>query len=363
MEQKQSNRQAFAALLESEEYSHTGVRRGEVREAAIIAIGENDMMVDLGAKRDGIIPPGDLDLLEDEYLAGLKVGDLIPVVIRKTRGHNDELVVSLNLGLQQQDWLQVKELLDSGDTCQANVTEQNRGGVVVSYGELRGFVPNSQLASIPRGMRGERLEKAKVDLIGQTLVLVVIEVDQRRQRLIYSERAASNRNRQQLLEELAEGTLRTGKVSNLVDFGAFVDLGGIDGLIHISELAWHHVTHPHEVLSIGDEVEVLVLSVDKRRERIGLSRKQLLPDPWEVVTEDLQEGTEVEGTITGKLEFGALVDIGEGVEGLAHVSKMADGETTLAGLERGSPVVVRVLTIDHRRRRIALNLEHPVRTA
>ena len=363
VDQIRGDQQLFASLLESEEYTHTSVRRGEVREAAILAIGENNVIVDLGVKRDGIIPPGDLALLEDEYRASLQVGGLVPIVVLNTRGHNDELVVSLNLGLQQKDWLRAEALLESGDTCQAKVTEENLGGVVVSYGELRGFVPNSQLASIRRGLRGEHLGKAKADLIGNTLSVVVIEVVQQRQRLIFSERAANHRSRQHLMGELSEGEVRTGTVSNLVDFGAFVDLGGIDGLIHISELAWHHVTHPQEVLSVGDEVEVQVLIVDRERERIGLSRKRLLPDPWDVAAENLQVGEEVAGTVTGIRDFGAFVELGKGVEGLAHVSKMPDGETTLADLERGSPVVVRVLSVDHARHRIALTMRNAASAA
>jgi small subunit ribosomal protein S1 len=278
MDQKQSDRQMFSSLLESEEYSHKSVRRGEVRKATILATSENDLVVDLGVKRDGIVPPRDLALLEDEYRTSLLVGELVPVVVLTTRGRNGELVVSLNQGLLRQDWLEVEALLESGDACGAKVTEENRGGVVVSYGQLRGFVPQSHLASIPRGMRVEHLRRAKADLIGRTLSLVVTEVDQRRQRLIFSERAANHRCRQRMLEELAEGEVRTGTVSRLVNFGAFVDLG-------------------------------------------------------------------------------------EGVEGLAHVSKMPHGEGTLTDLELGSPVVVRVLGIDQARRRIALDLRHPVPAA
>jgi small subunit ribosomal protein S1 len=192
--------------------------------------------------------------------------------------------------------------------------------------------------------------------VGQVLSLAVLEVDQHRRRLALSERVAGRRQRQQLLETLTEGEVRTGVVRNLVEFGAFVDLGGVDGLIHISELDWRHVEHPSEVLSVGDEVEVYVLSVDRERERIGLSRKRLLPDPWPLVAKRLHVGQKVEGTVTNVARFGVFVDVGDGVEGLVHVSEIPGGDASCVGLEPGSPVTVRVLKIDQWRQRIALSL-------
>ena len=351
-------RQRLAALIKREDYDYTRPRKGEVRDAVILDIGENDMLVDLGGKQDGIIQPKDLELMDDEaYRASLEVGDHIPVVILRTWGRQDGILVSLNKGLQWQDWLSAQELLESGEIIEGEVIEFNRGGVIVPFGRLRGFVPNSHLTAVPRGLRGKRLREAKAELVGQTLSLVVIEVKQRRRRLVLSQRVADGRRRQQVLEELTEGEVRTGTVSNLVDFGAFVDLGGVDGLIHISELDWKHVNHPREVLSVGEEVEVYVLSVDRERERIGLSRKRLLPDPWHRVTEGLHERDVVEGTVTGVVDFGAFVDLGEGVEGLIHVSEMPDGEATRSELEEGMPIIVRVLEIDQWRHRIALRLE------
>jgi small subunit ribosomal protein S1 len=184
----------------------------------------------------------------------------------------------------------------------------------------------------------------------------VIEVNRGRRRLVLSERVAGSRNRQRLLEELNEGEVRTGVVRNLVKYGAFVDLGGIDGLIHVSELDWKYIAHPREVLSVGDEVEVYILSVDRERERIGLSRKRVLPDPWPRVTTKLQTGQRVEGRVTGVTRLGVFVDLGEGVEGLIHDSKMPKGQDVRTTLEPGSPVEVRVLRIDQWKRRIALGL-------
>jgi small subunit ribosomal protein S1 len=275
-------------------------------------------------------------------------------------GRNDSLVVSINKGLQQADWLRAQDLLEHEEVVEACVTGVNRGGVLISFGRLEGFVPDSHLSSIPRGLRGERRRKAKEQLVGETLSVVPLEVKQRRRRLVFSQRLADRQKRQHLLEELAEGDVRTGLVSNLVDFGAFVDLGGIDGLIHVSELDWQHIGHPREVLNVGDLVEVVVLSVDRERERIGLSRKRLLPEPWERVTEALNAGQVTEGTVTNVVEFGAFVDLGEGVEGLVHVSEMPSGAAMFGELDPGSTVNVRVLEVDPERRRISLSLKGAV---
>lgn len=358
MEQIDFSPGRLAALIKSEDYDYIRPRRGEVREADILSIGENDMVVDLGSKRDGIVPPTDLDLLDEEYRTGLEIGDRVPVVVLKTWGRRgDAIVVSINKGLQRQDWLRAQELLESGEVIEAEVVGFNRGGVLVQFGRLQGFVPNSHLNAVPRGLRGDRLREAKSELVGRTLSLVVIEVNQRRRRLVMSEREADRRRQEQLLAELTEGEVRQGVVRNLVDFGAFVDVGGVDGLIHISELDWGHVDHPREVVSEGEEVEVYVLSVDRERERIGLSRKRLLPDPWHRVVEGLHRGDVVEGTVTNVVDFGAFVDVGEGVEGLVHISEVPGGKAALSELEAGATVSVSVLEIDDWQHQIALRLQ------
>jgi small subunit ribosomal protein S1 len=347
--------QRFAALLE-DDYDYKRPRRGQLRQAIVLSIGENEVIVDLGCKRDGIVPRTDLEMLDNAYRANLRAGDRVPVCVLATSGRQDDLIVSMEQGLAQQDWLRAQEYLESGEVCEAEVTDVNRGGVLVPFGRLRGFVPNSQLLSVPRGLRGDRLYQVKSDLVGQALSLAVIEVDQRRRRLVLSERVADCHRRQQLLDELTEGETRTGVVSNLVKFGAFVDLGGVDGLIHISELAWGHVDHPSQVLSVGDKVQVYVLRVDREQERIGLSRRRLIPDPWTLVTERLNIDQTVEGIVTKIAEFGVFVDIGEGIEGLVHVSEVPGGKDACMKLEPQSQISVRVLKIDPWQRRIGLSL-------
>jgi small subunit ribosomal protein S1 len=357
-----SLRKRLLALVQGE-YDYARPRRGQIREGVILDIGDNDMIVDVGAKRDGIVPPRDLELLDETYRESLAVGDRIPVAVLRMGGREGGLKVSIHKGMQQQDWLRAKNYLESEQVFDAQVIDVNRGGVLVQFGRLRGFVPNSHLTSIPRGLRAERRREAKSKLVGQTLPLVVIEVVQRRRRLVMSERQAQRQRRAQLLHELTEGDVRTGVVTNLVDFGAFVDLGGVDGLIHISELDWQHVSHPREVLGVGDEVEVYVLSVDLEKERIGLSRKRLLPDPWHTVTENLQVGQTVQGTVTNVVDFGAFVDLGAGIEGLIHISEIPGRELASAPLQPGSLITVRVLEIDQARHRIGLSLRDVGSTA
>jgi len=342
-------------LIESD-YDYSRPMRGQVCHATVLSIDENEVIVDMGSKRDGIVPRKDLELLDDAYREGLQVGDSVPVCVLNVSGREGELVVSLNQGLAQQDWLRAQELLESEGVCQAEVIDINRGGVIVPFGQLRGFVPNSQLSSLDPGLRGDRLREAKSDLMGETLSMVVIEVNQQRRRLILSQRAADHHRRHQLLEELTEGEVRTGIVRNLVKFGAFVDLGGLDGLVHISELDWKHVTHPGEVLNVGDEIEVCVLKVDRERERVGLSRKKLLPDPWSLANQRFSVGQCVRGTVTNVVDFGLFVDLGEGIEGLVHTSEIPEEKKDCADLESGSSVRVRVLEIEPQRRRISLSL-------
>lgn len=355
MVQQQGNvQQGFSTLLENG-YGYERPRRGQLCRATILSVDENEVIVDLGCKRDGIVPRTDLERLEDAYLDNLQVGESVPVCVLNVSGRQGDLVVSLDQGLAQQDWLLAEDLLESGEIGQAEVIHTNRGGIIVQFGRLRGFVPNSHLIATSQGARGERLNHAKSELLGQTLPLQVIEVDQQRRRLVLSQRFAKKHMRQKLLAELTEGEVRTGIVRNLAEFGAFVDLGGLDGLIHVSELDWKHVNHPDEVLSVGDEVEVYVLKVDRQRERVGLSRKRLLPDPWPRVTEGLQADQVVEGKVTNVAGFGIFVDLGEGVEGLVHTSEIPDGDW--ASLEPGSPITVRVLRVNRWRRRISLSLK------
>lgn len=343
-------------LVVGARYDFEPPRRGQLVEATILEVSENEVLVDMGVKRDGLVPRTDLDRLEEEYRESLEVGRTVPVSVLRVLGKEGELVVSLNRGLQQEDWLRAQEMVDTDEVVEAKVLETNRGGVVVEFGRLRGFVPNSHLTVVPRGCSKDRRDEIKDGLVGTTLAVSVIEVVRKRRRLVLSQKAAQLRRRRQLLEELTPGDTRTGVVCNLADFGAFVDLGGCDGLIHISELDWHHVNQPSDVLSVGDEVDVYVLSVDRDRERIGLSRKRLLPDPWHRISSVIEPEQVIEGRVSDIVEFGIFVEIGEGVDGLVHVSEIPANRSDWRQLEPGSSLPVRVVSVDAWKRRIGLSL-------
>jgi small subunit ribosomal protein S1 len=344
----------FEELLESS-YAYSAPRRRQVLRASILDIEEDEVVVHLPqTKRDGIVPEDDLDLLDDVVRSDLDVGQQVPVRIMRASDRDGFVVVSINQGLKHQDWLRAEELLETGETVEAEIADSNKGGVIVAFGRLRGFVPNSHL-----GMRHRPTAETKAAMVGQTLHLVVIEVNQKRRRLVLSARRANRARREQLLAEIEEGDTRTGVVRSLVDFGAFVDLGGVDGLIHISELDWQYVEHPRNVLKVGDEVEVLVTSVNRKRERIGLSRKQLLSTPWDRVVGEIEEGDVVEGTVTSVKPFGAFVEIGQGVEGLVWATD-TPADVAVSELQPGSPITVRVLEIQADQEKVALGITDPL---
>ena len=344
-------------LLVEGGYGAKRARRGDVYEATILSMGEHDILVTVAGKRDGLVQEQDLAEVDESYVQNLRVGERIPVRVVSIPFNRSAILVSLKQGLEHQQWIDAEELMESQETINVEVIDTNRGGVLASFGRLQGFIPNSHLTSIPRGTRHEQRADLKKDLIGKVVTVTVIEVEPRRRRLILSERAAAQQRRQELLQELHEGAIREGVVSNLVDFGAFIDLGGIDGLLHISEISWDHVDHPRDVLNVGDTIEVYVLDVDRERERIALSRKRLLPDPWAQVTEEMHRGDVIDGTVTHVTDFGAFVNVGQGVEGLVHVSEMPGGEQTLTDLTPSADVKVQVLYVDPLQQRISLRLE------
>lgn len=257
-------------------------RRGTVHSAIIETVHDDAVLVHVqNADRDGFVPARELESLDAKVRSHLEAGEEVAVRVLKVGSGNGDLVLSMDF--QREDWARAEDLLRSGQAIEATVTGFNRGGMLVSFGRLKGFVPHSHLSR-----PGLRSRRAKARLVGRQLSLAVIEVDRSTERLILSERAAQRPDRDALLAALRQGEVRTGVVRNLVDFGAFVDLGGVDGLIHISQLSWENVHHPSDVLSVGDEVEVYVLDVDRDRRRISLSRKFLLPHPGDDVNTDVE---------------------------------------------------------------------------
>ncbi|PJF22451.1 MAG: 30S ribosomal protein S1 [Phototrophicales bacterium] len=346
----------FERLLNEEpSFSPTVPRKGEIRTAVILEIREREIIVDLNAKQDGIVRSEDLERLDDEYRQSLRVGDEVPVYVLHPRDQDDNLIVSINMGLQRYDWDLARKLLETEDVDTVRVTGHNRGGILVRWRRLEGFIPSSHLISA--AYSGDRRD-AWNDLIGSELTVKVIEVDQDRRRLIFSEREAQKEQRAQqkarLLSELKEGDVVQGIVTGLRDFGAFVNLGGADGLIHVSELAWHRVDHPRDVLNVGDEIDVYVLNLDRETNRIALSRKRLLRDPWEDAAERYHEGQLVEGTVTNVVDFGAFVALDNGLEGLLHLSEMGDGtlKEPHSYVKKGDRLSLRISHLEPEKRRV-----------
>jgi small subunit ribosomal protein S1 len=258
--------------------------------------------------------------------------------------------------------LRAEDLMNTGDVWEGEVADANRGGLIVPFGNLRGFVPASHVLDLPRGMSEDERTGFLNTLIGQPLVVKIIEVNRRRRRLVLSQREAQREirdaSKDELLSSLHEGDIRRGVVSGLRDFGAFVDLGGADGLIHISELAWHRVKHPREVLNVGDEIDVYVLRLDQEGRRIGLSLKRLQPNPWSQVDELYFVGQLVDGTISRVTQFGAFVSLDPGIEALLHASQIAESAPADPALllHEGQTITARIISIEPHRQRLGLSI-------
>lgn len=350
---------SYQELLDQHDYQLPKV--GEIRKGIIVAINEQDVIVDLGLKRDGLVPPSDLSKLEPEERASLQINDEIDVYILNT-SEPDALQVSINLARLNQDWIEAEKLMESGELYEGEVIGYNKGGAIIPFGRLRGFVPASHLKDLTPGMGDRKRQQRLAKLRGDKLPLKIIEVDRHRRRLVFSQREAQKEweeiRKQDLLENLKEGSILTGRVSGLRDFGIFVDLGGADGLVHISELAWHRVDHPREVIKVGDEIEVYVLKLDRDDQRISLSRKRLLPNPWSTVEERYAIHQLVEGTITRIVDYGAFAEIEPGIEGLLHISQLSRSTVQSANevVNEGEVHLLRIVSIDPKRQRMGLSL-------
>jgi small subunit ribosomal protein S1 len=353
----------MAALL-AEEGSRVFPERGEIIEGTIVSKSPAEIVVDICCKSEGIVGARDLERLEPEFLKQLQVGSQVFVYIVRPQDAEGRSILSLSRAMLEGDWKMAEELYDSKEVIETTVSAANKGGLIVHIGRVRAFVPASQIVSVrlPREASDEERMEQLNQLVGQKLHLKIIELDRRRNRLILSERVAMREWRQdrknRLLDELKEGEVREGEVSSLCDFGAFVDLGGADGLVHLSELSWRHVEHPREVLKVGQRIKVHVLGVDRDRRRIALSIKRIQPEPWSTVEERYEIGQLVNGTITKITEFGAFARLDEDIEGLIHISELSEDRIAhpSAVVQEGQEVSLRVIRIDAARRRLGLSL-------
>lgn len=358
MHQDSQKEMDFAALLE-ESLSQELPSRGDIVTGTILAIDRQGLLVDVGLKSDGLVGWSDIERLGDE--TSFSIGDEVLVLIGK-EDSDGNLLVSISQAQQAEDWDRATKIHEEDDVWKGKIVDANRGGVLVQFGYLRGFVPASHIVSLPRDLNEDDRKYRMKQMIGQPLVCKVLEVNQKRRRLILSEREAQREKRQQrkedLLEKLTEGDVIKGVVSGMRDFGAFVDLGGADGLIHISELAWHRINHPREIVSSGQELDVYVLRLDQETKRIELSLKRMQENPWATIEEKYHIGQLVEGNISRVTDFGAFIALEPGIEGLLHSNHLADPipESPKDVLNKGENVLVRVISIESENQRLGLSL-------
>ncbi len=341
-------------------------KRGQVYQGVISSTTPTAVTVDLAEGDQGIVPGRELELMTRKMLESLVVGAEVDVYVVNPRNHRGETVLSINHALEVLDWRNARKLAKSRQVHEALIGGYNKGGLIVRFGRLRGFVPQSQLAEERvRGMTGATPEERYSPMVNQPIGVKVMEVDRHRNRLILSERAALRDVRQQrkeaLIAELKVGDIRKGTVVSLENFGAFVNIGGGEGLIHVSELTWGHITHPRQAVSVGDEVEIEVISIDADAKRIGLSRRRVISDPWDEIASSLRRGQLVRGRVTKLTKFGAFARLTDhdDVEGLIHISELAGERVTHPRevVNRGDELVLRIVKIDIKERRLGLSLK------
>ncbi|MFN2169502.1 MAG: 30S ribosomal protein S1 [Anaerolineae bacterium] len=338
------------------------LKTGDIIKGEIVSVSPTEVLVDVGAKSEGLVPAKELERLGREGLEDLTVGDTVAVYVVRAEDRDGNLILSIRRAEEESDWIRAQELFEASEAFQSQVAGFNKGGLIVRLGRLRGFVPASQLGSRHRGSDKLQPEERWARLVGSDIQVKVIELNRRRKRLILSERAAMRQRREarreELLENLRPGEVRKGVVSSLADFGAFVDLGGADGLVHLSELSWNRSAKPQDILEVGQEIEVYVLNVDQERKRIGLSLKRLEPEPWTTVESRYYIGQLVEGAITRLTSFGAFALVNDEVEGLIHISELSEGRINHPQevVHEGEKHVMRIIRIDAKRRRMGLSL-------
>lgn len=361
-ERPATNTGSMETLLQQEGLNLDFPKQGEIRTGVIASIGDTEILVSVGTKSEGVISGKEKEQIPAETLASFHIGQEIPVYVLNPEDPSGNLVLSYMRAREENDWLQAESMKASGTVYEGKVIGYNKGGLIVPIGLLRGFVPASQVSVMHREEGDESPDARWSKMVGAPIKVTVIEVDRARHRLILSERIALQETREtikdRLLDELHEGVIKTGRVTSLADFGAFVNIDGADGLVHLSEISWERIEHPSEVLKVGQEVKVKVIAIDQERKRIGLSIRQLQPDPWVVKVSNLKEGQLVEGTITHLTKFGAFARLDEDLEGLIHISELSDQRINHPKevVKEGDVVTLRIIKIDTERRRIGLSL-------
>jgi small subunit ribosomal protein S1 len=338
----------------------TDFDEGDLVTGTVVKIEHDEVLLDIGFKSEGVIPLRELSIRKDANPADIvSMGDTIEALVLQKEDKDGRLILSKKRAEYERSWNRIEEKFNAGENVEGEVIEVVKGGLILDIG-LRGFLP----ASLVDLRRVKDLNA----YMGTRIEARVIEMDRNRNNVVLSRRVvleeARKAERSEILSKLKPGMRLSGTVSSIVDFGAFVDLGGIDGLVHISELSWNHVNHPSEVVKVGQEIEVEVLDVDLNRERISLGLKQTTEDPWRTLVKKYPVSAIVEGTVTKLVPFGAFVDLGDGIEGLVHISEMAKSHVDAPAqvCKVGDKVQVKVMEIDLDRRRISLSMKAAAET-
>lgn len=354
-------------FLNDPSHDYKSLKYGDVMDGVIMHLDRDEILVDIGSKSEGIVPSREYSSLTSDERHALAVGDTILVFVVQPENQEGHAVVSIDRARQEKSWRRLQELHEANEVIEAEVTNYNKGGLLVNLDGVRGFVPASQVTEIRGGDEASK-QADMARLIGTSLPLKVIEINRHRNRLILSERQAVQERRdvmkERLIEELSEGEVRKGRVSSICDFGAFVDIGGADGLVHLSELSWSRVRHPSEVLRVGQEVDVYVLGINAQEKKIALSIKRTQAEPWSRVAAAYEVGQLVRGTVTQLANFGAFARIEDGIEGLIHVSELVDDRVTHPKqvVTEGDDLLLRIIRIDPQRRRMGLSLRRALDT-
>ena len=338
------------------------LRRGEIIDGRVMSRKAEGMLIDIGYKSEGFVPTKEMRSL-DERSDELSVGDEIIAYVVNPEGNEGSSILSIDRARGEQGWRVLEKAMDNNESCKGVITGSNRGGAVVESEGVQGFVPLSQLVGPARELYVPGGEPPKEGFIGMEVEFKIIELNRRRNRAIFSERAALQAWKQiqkmRLVQELTEGEIRKGRVAGISNFGAFVDLGGADGLIHISELSWEPVKSPDEIVTVGTEIDVFVLRVDRENLKIALSLRRLQPEPWDEIETKFSVGQTVTGTVTKLANFGAFARIDRGIEGLIHISELAHQviKHPRDFVNEGDEFELKIIRIEPERRRLGLSLK------
>ncbi len=350
-------------LLASQEVEPYQLRRGDVVEGTVVSASRDALVLDVGAKSEGLVPASEMQSIPPDQRRAFQIGDTVLAYVLQQDSEDDQMILSIDRARGEQGWRVLQDRFESGDIFDAVISGYNKGGLLANVGGVSAFVPLSQVVGAQPARDDDTGEKSGLaDLVGQTLQLKVIEINRRRNRVILSQRAALQEwraeQKDRLLSELHEGEIRLGTITSIRNFGVFVDLGGADGLVHLSELSWDRDVNPERLFTVGDRVDVYVMKVDQESKKIGLSIRRARPQEWDDVVGKYEVGDVVPAVVTKLVTFGAFARINGPVEGLVHVSELVDRRISHPRevVNEGDVIPVKIVRIERDRHRLGLSL-------